>query len=95
MSSPVQTPVAESFRELLTECQTLYGEAGREIAEQFPELIQGGSPADFIDMMRELHKALLVKIFSRIAHADHRIYPAQLELARILFEHLWQESLVR
>lgn len=93
MSSPAQTPVAEPFRDLLKECQVLYGEAGREIAEQFPELIQGGSPADFIDMMQELHKALAVKIFSRIAQADRRIYPAQLDLAKILFEHLWQESL--
>jgi SpoVK/Ycf46/Vps4 family AAA+-type ATPase len=75
------------------ECQQLYHGAGRQIADQFPELIQGGSPQDFVDMMGELHKALAVKIYARVVQSDRRLGTVQLDLAQILLEHLWQERL--
>ncbi len=93
MSSSPQSSSVPAFRATLSECRQLYGSAGREIADQFPELILGGSPREFVEMMEELHKALLVKIYTRVAQADRRLLPAQLELATILFEHLWQERL--
>ena len=93
MPESPEPPVQQPFQQVLADCRRLYLEAGRQIAEQFPELILGGSPRDFVDMMDELHKALLVKIFTRVAESDRRFGAAQLQLAVVLFEHIWQERL--
>ena len=93
MSDSQSSVVQQQFRDVLDKCRRLYLDAGREIAEQYPELIEGGTPSDFVAMMDELHKALLVKVFARLVEADRRSSPEKMQLAETLVEHLWQERL--
>ena len=91
MSDSQLSVVQQQFRDVLDKCRRLYLDAGREIAEQYPELIEGGTPNDFVSMMEELHKALLVKVFARLIEADRRSSPCKMQLAELLVDHLWHE----
>jgi len=93
MSAPSASLIQEQFSQTLLACRRLYLESGQRIAEQFPEIIQGGSPDEFVSMMDELHKALLVKVFACVLAGDRRLTPDKLRLAKILLEHIWNERL--
>jgi SpoVK/Ycf46/Vps4 family AAA+-type ATPase len=83
---------AQSYRELLTECERLYETCATRFTERHPDLIHD-SPEHFLERMLELHRGLVLKVFVEIAQADHRISAREMELARELFDHAWQKRL--
>ena len=53
-----------------------------------PEKLQNG-PEKFTDLMVDLHRGLLVKIFVEIAHCDRHWRQEEREAAFILLKHVW------
>jgi hypothetical protein len=92
MSDDADSAQAPSFRELLLEIQELYRECALEYAHKHPELIND-SPEAFVDRMLELHRGLVLKVFVEVAQADQHVGPAELEMARDLFDHAWGRDL--
>ncbi len=80
------------FRSILDECRELYVSSGKLCAQQFPQLIEQ-SGDKFVQLMDDLHRALVLKIYVTICEADQQWSPAERELAVILFEHLWNQHL--
>ncbi len=80
------------FRHAISNCRQLYQSAGRECVEQYPHLIQE-PPGEFLKLMDDLHKGLLVKIYVSVAEADRRWSQPEQQMAEVLFRHLWQQSL--
>jgi len=80
------------FRQLLGECRELYVTSGQLIAREHPELLPE-SEAHFIQLMDDLHRALLVKIFVTICEADRRWTKNEKFLAEVLLFHLWSQWL--
>ncbi len=80
------------FRRALVDCQRLYVSAGEACVRDHPHLI-GQSGQKYVQMMDDLHRALLVKIFVTIAEADRRWSQNEQLLAQILFDHIWKQSL--
>ncbi len=80
------------FRQLLGDCRELYVSSGQLIAKEHPSLLpQSGE--HFIQLMDDLHRALLVKIFVTICEADRRWSKNEKILAEVLLYHLWSQWL--
>jgi len=80
------------FRNSLSECQELYVASGRLVANEYPDLLPG-SEEQFIQLMDDLHRALLVKIFVTICEADRRWSKNEKILGETLLLHLWNQQL--
>ena len=80
------------FRQLLGECRELYVSSGQLIANEHPDLLPE-SGEHFINLMDDLHRALLVKIFVTICEADRSWSKNERFLAEVLLFHLWSQWL--
>ena len=85
-------PLLKPFRQTLRECRDLYLTSAQECIEHHGDLIKE-SPEDFVRLMDDLHKGLLIKVFVTVGEADRRWSREEQELAEVLFEHTWQRSL--
>ena len=84
--------IQAEFRQSLTDCQQLYQSAALQVLEHQSPLISG-SDESFLELMNDLHKGLLIKIYGSIAQADRRWTAQEARLAEVLFEHLWNQQL--
>ncbi len=80
------------FRQLLGQCRDLYFSSGEQCVREFPDQVpQTGS--GFVELMDDLHRALVVKIFITICEADRRWSTNEKFLAEVLLFHLWSQWL--
>ena len=80
------------FRQLLGQCRDLYVSSGELCVREFPSTVpQTGT--GFVQLMDDLHRALVVKIFVTICEADRRWSTNEKFLAEVLLFHLWSEWL--
>src|SRR5215213_304142 len=86
------TDTLSVFRATLEECRKLYVLSGQLCAQQYPHLIQK-SGDEFVQLMDDLHRALVLKIYVVVCEADREWSAAERELAEVLFEHLWHKRL--
>lgn len=84
----VSDTILNEFKLALAECRQLYVDAGQFCDSKHPELIPK-STVDFVRLMDDLHRGLLVKTYVSIAEADHKWGKAEQELARELILHVW------
>ena len=76
------------FRQVLGACRELYVSSGQQLAGEHPELLDR-SGEQFIQLMDDLHRALVVKIFVTVCEADSRWSKNEKFLAEVLLFHLW------
>lgn len=92
MSAPnPKVPAAPSlFKKTLDECRELYVAAGRLCVHEYPHLIspQGDK---FVELMDDLHRALVLKVYLTVCEADRAWSPQERLLAETLFAHLWNK----
>jgi len=84
----VSDTILNEFKLALSECRKLYVDAGQFCVSKHPELIPK-STVDFVRLMDDLHRGLLVKTYISIAEADHKWGKAEQALARELILHVW------
>lgn len=87
-----KTELITPFREALRHCKRLYIQAARASLEDHPDANEQ-TRRDLIRRMVDLHKGLLVKIYTTVAVADSRWSAGERELARELVDHVWQRRL--
>ncbi|MCG8448475.1 MAG: AAA family ATPase [Pirellulales bacterium] len=80
------------FRQLLGECRELYVSSGKLIVNEYPDQLPK-SPEHFLELMDNLHQALLVKVFITVCEADRRWNKHEKFLAEMLLLHLWNQRL--
>ncbi len=83
---------AAQFRTLLEECRELYVSSGDLCATECPDLLPKGGD-HFRQLMEDLHRALLLKVFITICEADRRWSMNERLLAVEMVEHLWGQRL--
>jgi hypothetical protein len=97
-SESITTPPDESadplllLRATLRECRELYVSSGHLCAQQYPQLIKQ-SGAEFVQLMDDLHRALVLKIYVAVCEADKQWSAGERQMAELLFEHLWKQHL--
>jgi hypothetical protein len=93
MAEPPQSDVIhDEFRQALVDCQQLYHSAAQQCVEHHPAAV-GDSPQAFFELMEDLGKGLVMKIYSAVAQADRRWSRQEAQLAEIVFEILWKQRL--
>lgn len=80
------------FRQLLGHCRELYLSSGELCVREFPDLVPQ-TDTGFVQLMDDLHRALVVKIFVTICEADRRWSTNEKFLAEVLLFHLWSQWL--
>jgi uncharacterized tellurite resistance protein B-like protein len=80
------------FKATLSQCRELYISSGRLCAREYPHLIDK-SGDDFVQLMDDLHRALVLKVYVSVCEADRKWSNDERLLAEVLFEHLWGQSL--
>jgi hypothetical protein len=80
------------FRQLLGKCRDLYVSSGELAARDNPQQLEETS-GPFVQLMDDLHGALLVKIFVSVCQCDRRWSKNEKFLAEVLVFHLWDKWL--
>ncbi|MEX0612929.1 MAG: TerB family tellurite resistance protein, partial [Pirellulales bacterium] len=92
MSAPDIPNQPSLFTRTLDECRELYVSSGELCAHEYPHLIP--KPGErFIQLMDDLHRALVLKVYFSVCEADRKWSEAERYLAEVLFEHLWGKRL--
>src|SRR3989304_4133291 len=87
------------FRRTLEECRELYVSSAALCAREFPQLLPLGkgkqtlSAEQFVALMDDLHRALVLKVYFSVAEADRKWSSRERFLAEELFDHLWGKRL--
>jgi len=84
----------KQFERALQDCQRLYLSSARLCVEQFPGFLPG-TPEEFLQLMDDLHKGLLIKIYVEIVQADGRWSREEKKLGTVLFNHIWPGEVSR
>ena len=92
MASFDSPDLPDRFREVLKECRELYVCSGRLIVDEHPDWLPQ-SNQHFVELMDDLHRALLVKVFVSICESDRRWSTNEQFLAQALVIHLWGRRL--
>jgi SpoVK/Ycf46/Vps4 family AAA+-type ATPase len=79
------------LRTSLKELETLYRAGAMLCGHVCPEELSDG-PEYFADLMMDLQRGLLVKVFVEIAASDRRWNEAEREAALIVLQHVWGEG---
>jgi uncharacterized tellurite resistance protein B-like protein len=83
------------YRRTLEECRELYVSSATLCAQEFPQLLPQGkgkralSVEEFIALMDDLHRALVLKVYFSVVEADKKWSSRERFLAEELFDHLW------
>lgn len=80
------------FRDLLDQCRQLYVSSGQLCLHEHPDLVPQCEHG-FVQLMDDLHRALLVKVFVTVSEADRRWSKNERLLAEELIVHLWGRRL--
>ncbi|WP_428305223.1 AAA family ATPase [Lacipirellula sp.] len=80
------------FRQLLGKCRDLYVSSGELAVRENPQQLEG-SAEQFVQLMDDLHRALLVKVFVSVCQCDRRWSTQEEFLAEVLVFHLWDQWL--
>ena len=80
------------FSRALRECRDLYVSSGHFCAQECPHLL-AKSGDEFIQLMDDLHRALVLKVYCTISEADRKWSKEERFLAEVLFHHLWDQWL--
>lgn len=79
------------LRRILRDCEQLYRKAGETMVRQHPTLLNG-SPEQFVELMEDLHRGLLVKVYVTMSRADRRWTSGEKQVAASMIEYLWNET---
>lgn len=94
---PLDTPVDPGpspqarYQELLVSTRELYQSSAKKITTEHAELVQ--EPYQFIELMDDLHRGLVLKVYCLISEADNQWSTGEQELAEALSRHLWNRKL--
>jgi len=78
---------------VIRDCQKLYIDSANWLGKRYPTLIDGRT-ADFVRLMDDLHRGLLIKVYVEVVRADDRWTGPEKRVAAAMIEHLWGEKLV-
>jgi SpoVK/Ycf46/Vps4 family AAA+-type ATPase len=92
MSGPIIPDAPSLFARTLSECRELYVSSGQLCAHEYPHLIKQQGD-EFIQLMDDLHRALVLKVYFTVCEADRKWSEAERFQAEVLFEHLWDKRL--
>lgn len=80
------------LRRVVRDCGKLYKHCGTWMVRRFPTLLEGDRE-NFVELMDDLHRGLLIKVYVTIVRADNRWSAPEKKVAAAMIEHLWDQEL--
>ncbi len=80
------------LRRVLRDCRKLYTNSARQLVQRHPHLIEG-PPQNFVPLMDDLHRGLLVKVYTTVIRSDGRWSRMEKFVGALMIEHLWDQRL--
>ena len=80
------------LRRVIRDCGKLYRRNGTWMVRRYPTLIEGRTDK-FVELMDDLHRGLLIKVYVTVVRADDRWTSPEKKVAAAMIEHLWGEQL--
>lgn len=78
----------QELRRSLRGCEALYVEGSQTCIDSCPELLTE-DPDKFSELMIDLHRGLMIKIFVEVAQCDQEWHAAERAAALVLLKHVW------
>ena len=88
MTNPAFDTLLGEFERAIQDCQRLYLSSAQLCVQKYTGFIPG-SPDRFHELMEDLHKGVLIKVYVTVVQADTRWTTEEKRLAERLFQHLW------
>ena len=82
------------LRQEMNECESIYRAAAHLCRQTCPEQIQS-DPDKFLDLMVDLHRGLLIKLFVEVSECERAWHPEEAEVAHELLDHVWGAAVER
>lgn len=92
MISTETTRLLGLLRRVLRDCSMLYERCGKWMVRRYPNLIEGDTQ-EFLELMDDLHRGLIIKVYVDIVRADDRWSATEKQIAAEMIEHLWGNQL--
>ncbi len=93
MLEPLETTEIEpQIRRVMRDCRKLYANCADLMVRRHPTLL-GNSAANFPQLMEDLHRGLLVKVYTTTIRSDGRWTRMEKYIGALLIEHIWNEHL--
>ncbi|KAA1262585.1 Stage V sporulation protein K [Rubripirellula obstinata] len=80
------------LRRVVRDCGKLYATSAKLMVRRYPTEIEG-LPQRFAELMDDLHRGLIIKIYVTIVRADDRWTAPEKRVAAAIIEHLWDQKL--
>ena len=80
------------LRRVLRDCGKLYRKCGAWMVRRHPTLLEGRAD-QFEELMDDLHRGLLMKVYVTVVRADDRWTLQEKRVAAAMIEHLWGQEL--
>jgi hypothetical protein len=80
------------LRRVLRDCGKLYRKCGAWMVRRYPTLLEGRAD-QFEELMDDLHRGLLMKVYVTVVRADDRWTVPEKRVAAAMIEHLWGQEL--
>lgn len=80
------------LRRVVRDCGKLYKQCGTWMVRRFPTLLEGDGE-NFVELMDDLHRGLLIKVYVTVVRADNRWSAPEKKVAAAMIEHLWDQEL--
>ncbi|MCA9123043.1 MAG: AAA family ATPase [Planctomycetaceae bacterium] len=88
MTNPNFDSLLDQFQQAIQDCQQLYLSSAKLCIQQCPNFLPG-TPESFVQLMDDLHKGLLIKVYVTVVEADQRWSQEEKRFGRVLFDHIW------
>ncbi len=92
MNHPEDARLIGLLSRVLRDCRKLYKHCGTWMVRRYPTLIEG-RVEEFVELMDDLHRGLLIKVYVTTVRADDRWTGPEKKVAAAMIEHLWGEQL--
>ena len=91
MDNMSSSELVTTFERTLQDCKRLYLSSARLCIEEHPALIPD-APREFMQLMGDLHRGLLIKVYASMVSTEMRWTPPETQLAQVLFYHTWKQQ---
>jgi AAA+ superfamily predicted ATPase/tellurite resistance protein len=80
------------LRRVVRDCGKLYAASAKLMVRRYPTQIEG-LPQRFTELMDDLHRGLIIKVYVTVVRADDRWTGPEKRVAAAIIEHLWDQQL--
>lgn len=89
---PQNREIEPPLRRVMRDCRRLYASSAELMTKRHPTLL-GNSANGFAELMDDLHRGMLVKIFTTAIRTDGRWSQTEKYIGALMIEHIWDQHL--